>query len=96
MWQKKIQYSHTYVTEEGPEVDLSRRQIKDYRICKDYKKKIQKMAKTNRRCSRKQRLQKKILKMNIREDFPSEINDEDVRQVFQNFLWHIESHQTIV
>ena len=43
MWQKKIQYSHTDVTEEGPEVDSSRRQIKDDRNCtkdKYYKKKI--------------------------------------------------------
>ena len=51
-----------------------------------YKKKIQKMAKTNRRCSRKPSLQKKILKMNITEDFPVDIDDEYVRQVFQNFL----------
>ena len=51
-----------------------------------HKKKIQKMEKTNRRCSRKQRLQKKILKINITEDFLAEIDDEDVRQLFQNIL----------
>ena len=33
MWQKKIQYSHTDVTEEGSEVDSSRRQIKDDQSC---------------------------------------------------------------
>ena len=60
--------------------------VREYTKDEDYKKKIKKMAKTNRRYSRKQRLQKKILKMNIREDFPAEIDDEDVRQVFQNFL----------
>ena len=55
MWQKNTQYSHTDVTKEGLEADSSRRQIKDYQSCtkdKDYNKKIQKMVKTNRRCSR--------------------------------------------
>ena len=33
MWEKKIQYSHTDVTEEGSEVDSSRRQIKDNWSC---------------------------------------------------------------
>ena len=43
MWQKKTQYSHTDVTEEGLEADSSRRQIKYDRSCtkyKDYKKEI--------------------------------------------------------
>ena len=35
-------------------------------------------------------------KMKITKDAPAEIDDEDVRQVFQNFLWHIESHQIVI
>ena len=40
MRQKKIQYSHIDVTEEGQKVDSCRRKIKDDQSCKDYKNKI--------------------------------------------------------
>ena len=52
------------------------------------------MAKTNRRCLimyERWRLQEEDT-----EDVPAEIDDADVRQMFQNFLWHIESHQIVV
>ena len=35
-------------------------------------------------------------KMKITKYVPAKIDDEYVRQVFQNFLWHIESHQIVV
>ena len=44
----------------------------------------------------KQKMYKNIQKMKIREDVLAKIDDEDVRQIFQKFLWHIESHQTVV
>ena len=92
--------------EEDPEVDSSRRQIKDVQKWtkdKDFKKKIHKISKhkKNRRCSRiyeRRRLQEENpeddsvkvkgcpTKMKITEDVPVEIDDEDARQMFQNFL----------
>ena len=37
-------------------------------------------------CTKDEDYKKKIQKMKITEDVPAEINDEDVRQMFQNFL----------
>ena len=76
-------------------------------VVRKTKKKIQRIAKINRRCSRsmRDRLQEEDpedgkdknedvrdytkdedYKMKITKDVPVEIDDEDVRQVFQNFL----------
>ena len=45
-----------------------------------------------RECMKYEDYKKKIQKMKITKDVPTEIDDEDVRQMFQNILWHIESY----
>ena len=39
-----------------------------------------------RECTKDKDYKKKIQEMKITEDVPAEIDDEDVRQMFQNFL----------
>ena len=64
MWQKNIQYSHTDVTEEGPEVDSSRRQIKDDRVVKTTRRRSRRwQIEDVQECTKDEAYKKKIQKM---------------------------------
>ena len=67
-------------------------------------KNVQETKTTRRRSRRWQRKNEDVreytkdegYKMKITKDVPTDIDGEGIRQVFQNILWHIDSHQTIV
>ena len=63
---------------------LSIRQIEDVREC--MKDRLQEEYPEDYSVKDKQKMSKNIQKMNITEDVSADINDEDVRQMFQNFL----------
>ena len=60
------------------------RQIEDVREC--MKDRLQEEYPEDYSVKDKQKMSKNIQKMKITEDVPAEIDDEDVRQMFQNFL----------